>query len=70
MIERTTKDNPAAFQQALPLRYLKIIKNAIRKIIRGQFQAAKYFLYAEIVNYLSQLKKKKQLYCNLCKSES
>ena len=57
---KTTRNNPAAFQKA-PLKTLSIIlRKTVRKILNGQFNAAKNLLTAELLNYLLQNKKKNQ----------
>ena len=61
---KTTKNNPAAFQKALPLKLLTVIKKTIRRLIKGQIKASKNFLLAELLNYLSSYKRKFQFYCS------
>jgi len=39
-MDKTTKNNPAAFQKVFPSRFLKIIKDTVRKVINGQNKVA------------------------------
>ena len=67
---KTTKNNPAAFQKIPPLRFLKLIKNTVQKVVKGQYKGAINIFRAELLNYFIRLKRKNQFYCNLCKCES
>ena len=69
-MDKTTKNNPAAFQKVSPSRFLKIIKDTVQKVINGQNKAAINIFRAELLNYFNKLKRKNQFYCNLCKCES
>ena len=69
-MNKTTKNNPGAFQKTSPQTLLMIIVKIARKILNGELNVARNLLIAELLNYLSQKKKVNQLYCNLCKSES
>ena len=69
-MDKTTKNNPAAFQKVSPSRFLKIIKDTVKKIINGQNKAAINIFRAGLLNYFLKFKRKNQFYCNLCKCES
>ena len=69
-MDKTTKNNPAAFQKVSPSRFLKIIKDTIQKVINGQNKAAINIFRAGLLNYFLKFKRKNQFYCNLCKCES
>ena len=69
-MDKTTKNNPAAFQKVSPSRFLKIIKDTVKKVINGQNKAAINIFRAGLLNYFFKFKRKNQFYCNLCKCES
>jgi len=69
-MDKTTKNNPAAFQKVSPSRFLKIIKDTVQKVINGQNKAAINIFRAGLLNYFLKFKRKNQFYCNLCKCES
>ena len=69
-MDKTTKNNPAAFQKVSPSRFLKIIKDTVKKVINGQNKVAINFFRAGLLNYFFKFKRKNQFYCNLCKCES
>jgi len=69
-MDKTTKNNPAAFQKMPPLSFYKIVKKTAKKVINGKIRAAINFLLSELLNFSCQLKRKNQFYCNLCKLES
>lgn len=69
-MDKTTKNNPAAFQKVSPSRFLKIIKDTVQKVINGQNKAAINIFRAGLLNYFFKFKRKNQFYCNLCKCES
>ena len=69
-MDKTTKNNPAAFQKVFPSRFLKIIKDTVQKVINGQNKAAINIFRAGLLNYFLKFKRKNQFYCNLCKCES
>ena len=69
-MDKTTKNNPAAFQKVFPSRFLKIIKDTVQKVINGQNKAAINIFRAGLLNYFFKFKRKNQFYCNLCKCES
>ena len=69
-MDKTSKNNPAAFQKVSPSRFLKIIKDTIQQVINGQNTAAINIFRAGLLNYFLKFKRKNQFYCNLCKCES
>ena len=69
-MDKKTKNNPAAFQKIPPLRFLKLIKNTVQKVVNGQYKGAINIFRAGLLNYFLKFKRKNQFYCNLCKCES
>ena len=67
---KTTKDNPAAFQKVQPITLLMILKKTARKLISYQLKAAINFFKSELLNYFCKYKIKNKFYCNLCKFET
>ena len=61
-MDKTTKNNPAAFQKVSPSRFLKIIKDTVQKVINGQNKAAINIFRAGLLNYFLKFKRKNQFY--------
>tara|TARA_B100001250_G_scaffold408320_2_gene430526 strand:+ start:1108 stop:1908 length:801 start_codon:yes stop_codon:yes gene_type:complete len=68
MVQKSTKDNPAAFQQVKSKSLYTILKFFLKKIIKGNFINSIIFLKCSILNYLYHYKNKIKFYCNLCKN--
>ena len=51
-MDKTTKNNPAAFQKVFPSRFLKIIKDTIRRVINGQNKVAINIFRAKLLNLI------------------
>jgi len=70
LMDKTTKNNPAALQKISHLPLLMIIKKTAKFIINGHIKGSMNYLIAEFMNYLSQYKMENHFFCNLCKIES
>ena len=53
-MDKTTKNNPAAFQKVSPSRFLKIIKDTVQKVINGQNKVVIDIFRTELLNLISK----------------
>lgn len=69
-MDKTTRNNPAAFQKMKSLTFVNLLKKSLKKFLEKGIKISCIFFFTNLLNYLYQFKKKKYFYCNLCKYNS